>query len=857
MNILNIAPFGGKTLMTIDAYHQYAPFHAELRQKILEGGSIFYSWTNGLGKDFLGQVAYYTLSPFSLLPLLFSEENILLAMHLMIVIKSILASMAAAYMLGKLERIENATLPLPYNVILALLYSFSGFFAAFYWDVMWLDAMYLLPLLLLGLYELSRGLGKWRYMICLVACLITNYFMGVILLLCSIPLYIALLFRGHTKGEWKAALLQLAKFVGLTLLAVGLSSFLLYPARGSLEATDAMGLAVENPLHFFSRFCDVITQHLMGAETQLVVHKNPYANAYSGLLALLLLPLYFMLKKVPRKQKIITTSVLVLYYLYMNNELFDYIVHAFHINKGLPHRFAFLYTMIFVLIARRVLLNRDELSLQKLGLSIAGIAALCVYSVIISPDKTQPAKISAVVLAINILILGVYAFMLIFEGKNERLKKVLPLALLIMVCFEIGFNQHTAILNAKTNETRFYTEGRETIDTLRQYIDDDSFYRMETLPQTTNNDGSLYGFPSLSSFNSIINLNTARTLQNLGYPGTAVAYNFSDNTPFMTSLFNVKYLYDRTDRDSSFEVLYQKGIMKLYKNNYTLPIGFMASHDVLNYDLDATGGDTFALQNHVATILSGEETVLLHSASQIMHKSTNVTLSPTGNGRFNYTLTSPETVSLDPVGEITFNVNYTGDHWLAMDTSTCDLAEIVTPSGTQIVSMGLTNTIISLGELDEGDLITIRLHFRYRHANQRYFFPEGEFGVYLAGFDYEAYERLYGSLSASPFEITSFSDNTVTGNVDATCDGIVFFSIPYGSGWRAYASGHEIETTSVLGKSFLAIDTRSIGETSGEALEITLKYQTPEWQKGLKITATSIFVLVVILIIEKRKTKEV
>lgn len=844
---MNLEPFGSRTLMTIDAYHQYAPFHAELRRKIVEGGSIFYSWANGMGKDFLGQVAYYTLSPLSLLPLLFSEENLTIAMHLMVTLKSILSAVLAAYALERFGKWEDKRLPTPYNVLLALIYSFSGFFAAFYWNVMWLDAMALLPLLLLGLYELSLGHGKWRFVFTLVACLITNYFMGMILLFCAIPIYIALLFMGHRREEWKRALARLGKFLLCALLAIGLSSFLLFPARGSLESTDAIGLTVENPWHFFSRLADVLVQQLMGAEPQVVVHDNPFANAYSGLLPLMLMPLYFAIKEISLKRKITVGVLLVFFYLCMNNEFFDYLIHVFHINKALPHRFAFVYTMLFVLIARRVLLNREQLSIKGFAITIAGIALFAVYSVVIAPNLTQPPKISAALLVVNIIMLAIYAAALLLESKSPKLKKILPMFLLLVVCLELGYNQIVGIERSRTNAARNYTDGADVLAEMREYEDGVGFYRTETLPQITSNDGALYGHKAVATFNSIINLNTSQLLRDLGYPSTAVAYAYGENTPFMESILNIRYVYDRSGREEPYTALHTSGNMSIYENEAVLPVGFMVSGDVLDFDRTDNYEGPFELQNTLASVMLGHETELLHSADMVSYNSSNINLEALPNGRFSYELTEPENLAANPIAEFTFRATYTGKHWLEIDSTHCDIAEIILSEGTRYVELGMTNSILSIGNLFEGETVTVRIYLRYRYSNQLYYYPNGEFGIYMAGLDKYAFNESYSALSTQTFALESYTDNSLSGTISAETDGILFFSVPYGSGWSATVDGEETEPISILNKSFLALQL-----SEGEH-EIILKYQTPDWQKGLIISAVSVLILAAVLIYEKRK----
>ena len=50
--VKGIYPYGAQSILQIDLYHQYAPFHEELRNRLLSGQSLLYSWEGGLGKVF-------------------------------------------------------------------------------------------------------------------------------------------------------------------------------------------------------------------------------------------------------------------------------------------------------------------------------------------------------------------------------------------------------------------------------------------------------------------------------------------------------------------------------------------------------------------------------------------------------------------------------------------------------------------------------------------------------------------------------------------------------------------------------------------------------------------------------------
>lgn len=49
---LGIHPFGDRAVLIIDSYHQYAPFFSDFYDKIVNGGSLLYSWNGGLGINF-------------------------------------------------------------------------------------------------------------------------------------------------------------------------------------------------------------------------------------------------------------------------------------------------------------------------------------------------------------------------------------------------------------------------------------------------------------------------------------------------------------------------------------------------------------------------------------------------------------------------------------------------------------------------------------------------------------------------------------------------------------------------------------------------------------------------------------
>ena len=53
MLISRFEPFGKYSMLYSDMYHQYYPFFVEFRNSILSGDGILYTWSVGLGMDYL------------------------------------------------------------------------------------------------------------------------------------------------------------------------------------------------------------------------------------------------------------------------------------------------------------------------------------------------------------------------------------------------------------------------------------------------------------------------------------------------------------------------------------------------------------------------------------------------------------------------------------------------------------------------------------------------------------------------------------------------------------------------------------------------------------------------------------
>ena len=71
--INGIYPFGDRTFLSADLYHQYMPFFSELLHKVRGGENLNFSFHVGIGSNFLALFVYYLASPFHALAFLVPE----------------------------------------------------------------------------------------------------------------------------------------------------------------------------------------------------------------------------------------------------------------------------------------------------------------------------------------------------------------------------------------------------------------------------------------------------------------------------------------------------------------------------------------------------------------------------------------------------------------------------------------------------------------------------------------------------------------------------------------------------------------------------------------------------------------
>ena len=174
-------PLGDNTILRMDLYHQYGPLFAELYDRIFSHGSMTYSWTSGLGSCFLGNYFNYMSSPIGAIVVFFGHKHVPEAIAAMILLKAALSAGTFTWYLKRSLRSHSML-----SASFGLLYAFCAYMLAYYWNVMWLDAMVLLPVILYGIERIIREGKGMLYAGALALSMFSNYYMSFMLCIFSV-----------------------------------------------------------------------------------------------------------------------------------------------------------------------------------------------------------------------------------------------------------------------------------------------------------------------------------------------------------------------------------------------------------------------------------------------------------------------------------------------------------------------------------------------------------------------------------------------------------------------------------------------------------------------------------------------
>lgn len=836
-----IHPFGDRQILVVDLWHQYYPFFRVVREKLINGGSFFYSWENGLGTNFLSLISYYAASPLNWLSVFFDDDHVRDAMTFILSCKIGFAGAFFSTFLRYTYKRKDFSI-----CMFSVMYALCSYTLGYYWNVMWFDTVALFPLVMLGIVALCRE-GKWKvFTLALMLSLVANYYIGYFTCIFSVFMFAsASIIECKGIKDWFRKLLLMIRS---SIIGVGLGGFILLPAYFGLKLTYSANNTMPRDISFYEDWRKIFA-HLLSYDAPTKVDGLP--NFACGMLAVLLFGVFLFSFGIKIREKISSLLMLAIIAVSCNMNILNFIWHGFHFTNQIPYRFAFIFSFVLATAAFRaydIILSRG-IKIYQLVLMVIAPAAVVVLNYYAAGKKFDFDG----ALRSSIIITGAFWLIFIaakiFPFKTPKMRNaMMTLALAAAVFSEFVSN---AQIGAKTVDNTSYNdyptryeEVEELLECTRK-TDKSLFYRTEMSQTYTLNDSALYGYRGLSQFSSSANVSVTTLCKRLGLYASEAGnrYYYRTSTPVVNSLMGIKYIIKKDGELNSEEWVLEKiqtaDTTNLYENRYPLSLGFMVDENILNM-VDNSGANPFEYQNELIRCATGVEEKLFVAQPVALAEYDGLDI--TKNGYGNYTFQND---SDQPTGSATYTFDCIDGSYLygyANGTGgTCDSLEIkcgdvLIDSGKLIDSYPI---VFPMGNGQGGESSTVKIISNEKHKS-------GNFKIMVYALSQDTFEKAYCAVADEQLRIKRFKDTDILGSVEAKRDGIMFLSIPYEKGWSVYIDGKKAETFKLL-QAVLGV------RVPAGRHDIELKYTPEGFPLGVTISLLSFVLFVFCIICDRRR----
>lgn len=796
--VKGIYPFGDRSFLSGDLYHQYMPFFSELLRKVREGEGLGFSFHVGIGSNFLALFVYYLASPFHILALLAPEAHLVEFIGYLIVLKTGLCGLTACLYLQKhFETKDGAVL------LFSMFYAFSGFMAAYNYNIMWVDCIWLLPLIVLGLERLVETGKCGLYCVTLALSIFTNYYLSIM-----ICIFLVLYFGYLLAVEKENRLRGIGNFALFSLLAGGMAAVLLIPEVCAIVQTDFGDMNFPEKAESYFSVLDMLARHCMCVYTERGLDHWP--NIYCGSAVLMLIPLYLMNKKISIREKFCRMALAGFLLLSFSTNILDFIWHGFNYPDSLPARQSFVYIFLVLTMCYDAYRHVREAEEQQIlyGYLCGVVFILFCEKFIDHEDFELGVKL------LTLIFVTLYAALL-YLARTRRSRDVrwgIAVVALAAVIAECGINTWDTSIG--TTSRSAYLGQQEDYKALYELTveREESLYRVEKFTRKTKNDATLTGYPSASVFSSTMNSYVMDMYTRLGMRHSKVYYCFDGATALVSAMLNVNYMFGESDayECSLYTQLAQSGDIYLYQCNAVLPFGYVLP---LGYDIpEGYQNQALRLQNQMVKELgvSGK----LFAERRKTRDGDDVRFTAEESGIFYGIVTAGGTKKIECIGgsrdEETFS----------------DLKN---------------GSVLYLGYLEEGQTVTLT------NGDADDETPEVSVDIYQL--DEAVLEETLAVLSRQHLENVVWESDFISGEITMDTAGRLVLSVPYEDGWTVEING-AVTDVELFGGCLMAFDLEP------GAYHIQMKYRPAGAVAGIVVSVVCIGVFTGIMIMRRRKKEE-
>ena len=750
-----------------DGFHQYVIFDIALRNILHGNGSLFYTFTSGLGLNFYALSSYYLGSFLSPLVYFFDLTNMPDAVYLTTLLKFGLIGLSTYFSLNKLFQ----SIPKPLKLALSTSYALMSFTVSQLEIKTWLDVFILIPLIITGLQLLITEKKFLLYFTSLSILFIQNYYFGYMTALFLIFWYLC-----QISWDFKTRKSSFLDFIITSVLAGMASLILTLPTLFDLQTHGEKLTEVTKFQTESSWYLDLFAKQFIGSFDTTKYGAIPMI--FVGLLPFILTILFFTLKSIKFHVKLIYAIFFAFLIASFYIEALDLFWQGMHTPNMFLHRYAWIFSTLLIYTAAEVLKRLKELKvwnfLVSLFLLVTGFLAT-IYL------KSHYSFLTDLNILLTLEFLVVYSLLLLAVIKKFISVNLFTILISLFIMVEISLNASSQ-MDGIAKEWGFasrsaYNRDIPAMESFSTYIGN-QFTRTEKLQTQTGNDSMKFNYNGISQFSSVRNRSASSTLDKLGFKssGTNLNLRYANNSILADSLFGIQYNISDSPIDKyGFKDIYQKDNLTLYENQFSLPIAF-ASQSVYN-DVkfnEHTLDNQASFLNQLANVDFDYFSPIPYDKTENTDDLISVTSSSNEDAAIQYQIEVPENSQV----YLSFtNLHFSNDKQKKVD--------ILVNGENKTFTTDNVFSFFNLGYTKEKKTFNIHVSFP---GNSQVSFESPTF----YRLDTQTLTEAIQKIKEQPVTVST-SKNKVFATYDVQQDTSIFFSIPYDKGWSAYQDGKKIE----------------------------------------------------------------
>ena len=810
-------------------------------------------YTIGQGFDVIGTLNYYGFGdPVTLLTVFFPESSLERMYEILIFVRMYLGGAGVAYLCKTLGKTKiSAVLPA------SLLYAFSSFalVGGIRHPMFFCGIMYL-PLLIAGVEKVIRDKKIGTLVVVVALSFASNYyFMYMNTIMAAMYFFIRQIGTYRIDGI-KKLFVRIGKIILSYIWGIALSAVILFPAVYAFLSNARTGADLAKPPLFFP---EEYYQKLFGS----LIAQTPSLNEWSvpgigilGIVSLCILIAHW--KKEDRKLLLGFAVVLLML-------IFPYVGKIMNGFSYPTMRFSYVMSLVLAMMLVYAIYALKDVKIVPVLVTITVFLSvgILLYFIFNLGDMYKQ-ELFSVTAVLGLVCIAIIVSYLVFRNKKYSKYMIYALSLVAVVntvftCYNL-FDKNQHYLNHDYVNRGWVTSdmGPRSVKMMKEFIDDDSFYRVER-ERDYKNKSAYFGFHQTGFYWSVVpsgmtDLFVSTCISD--YYKTYFMKSLEGRTGLL-SLASVKYYVNyEQDAPFGFYKIGEKKIdgkkMYLYQNGCYLPLGITYSsymtkeqYNQLNpVEREQALLTSAVVDKKVEGIenngkVTGAKVVPISVRDKKKIKISDFKFKSRKGAVIEYEFEGEP----DSQTYIVFKNIRSKDP--DIDRSAAEFKGRYGYGRMRVIGDHAGNYFHKDGSvLNLGYSRDSQKKFKLKFSKKRKYTFDGAYAVSVP---ISKYLENINNLRKNTLENVKMSDNLITGNIKADKDEILQISVPYSKGYTVYIDGKKTESfeSSVA---YLGV------KIAKGYHSIEIRYRTPFLQTGIIVTMIAALMFAAYLILQNKKS---